>query len=235
MANWITHTLIADELLRRFPFLDRRAFVVGNIAPDCNVENADWSGFTPPREVTHFMLGEKKTSADLPGFRARYIDARPLAPAEERAFLLGYYSHLAADVLFMRFIRDESRLQNCFARVKAQPDLHRAVVGLPETLDTLKAVFGKTTVFADIVHLEQSALCTAPSPSYRTVLLYVDTFPDYLDFLPSGAVARKIPVMLRRFAAETADPSFVFFTEAEYAGYLRSSCDHISSLIADCL
>ena len=235
MANWITHTLVADELLRCFPALDRRAFVVGNIAPDCNVENADWSSFTPPREVTHFMLGEKKTSADLDGFRTRHIASRPDAPAGERSFLLGYYSHLAVDVLFMRFIRDESRLRDAFARVHSVPELHAAIAGQPETLDTLKAVFGKNRVFADIIHFERQRLSHSPDPSYRSILPRIKEFPDYLDFLPPGAIARKIPIMLDRFSREPAEPSFVFFTEEEYANFLRAACDHTGSLIRACL
>lgn len=40
--------------------MDRRGFCVGNIAPDCNVENEDWTEFTPSREVTHWMSAERK-------------------------------------------------------------------------------------------------------------------------------------------------------------------------------
>ena len=39
MATWITHLMIADGVLERIPNLDRHGFCVGNIAPDCNVEN----------------------------------------------------------------------------------------------------------------------------------------------------------------------------------------------------
>ena len=43
MASWVTHLMIADGVLARLPDLDRRGFCVGSIAPDCNVENADWT------------------------------------------------------------------------------------------------------------------------------------------------------------------------------------------------
>lgn len=43
MAGWKTHTIIAEELLKMGLAPDARGFCVGNIAPDCNVENADWS------------------------------------------------------------------------------------------------------------------------------------------------------------------------------------------------
>ena len=50
MATWITHLMIADGVLERIPNLDRRGFCVGNIGQDCNVENEDWTAFTPSRE-----------------------------------------------------------------------------------------------------------------------------------------------------------------------------------------
>ena len=37
MATWVTHLIIADRVLEKFPELCRHEFCVGNIAPDCNV------------------------------------------------------------------------------------------------------------------------------------------------------------------------------------------------------
>lgn len=53
MATWVTHLIVADEVIKKIPFLCRHEFFVGNIAPDCNVENEDWTSFIPSREVTH--------------------------------------------------------------------------------------------------------------------------------------------------------------------------------------
>ena len=63
MAGWITPMRIADEVLQQLPELDRLGFCMGSIAPDCNVENEDWTAFTPPREVTHWMSGNSKYKA----------------------------------------------------------------------------------------------------------------------------------------------------------------------------
>ena len=76
MATWVTHLMIADAVLKQFPGLDRRGFCVGNIAPDCNVENADWTAFTPSRAVTHWMQGERKNAADCDVFYKEYIAKR---------------------------------------------------------------------------------------------------------------------------------------------------------------
>ena len=76
MATWVTHLIIADAVLKQFPGLERRGFCVGNIAPDCNVENADWTAFTPSRAVTHWMQGERKNAADCDVFYKEYIAKR---------------------------------------------------------------------------------------------------------------------------------------------------------------
>lgn len=111
MATWITHLMIADGVLERIPNLDRHGFCVGNIAPDCNVENEDWTAFTPSREVTHWMQGERKKASDCDAFCDEYILKRKdkIKSAEEYAFLLEYYSHLITDAAFQVMIRDEIR------------------------------------------------------------------------------------------------------------------------------
>ena len=53
MATWITHLMIANRVLKIVSELDKHCFCVGNIAPDCNVENEDWSQFVPSRKITH--------------------------------------------------------------------------------------------------------------------------------------------------------------------------------------
>ena len=55
MAEWVSHLIVADKVLEKFPQLSRHEFCVGNIAPDCNIPNEDWTEFTPPRAVTHWM------------------------------------------------------------------------------------------------------------------------------------------------------------------------------------
>lgn len=92
MATWITHLMIADGVLNRFPSLDRRGFCVGNIAPDCNVENEDWTAFTPPREITHWMQGKRKEASDCDAFYEEYITKRKekIKSAEEYLGVMGY-------------------------------------------------------------------------------------------------------------------------------------------------
>ena len=129
MATWATHLMIADKLLVSFPTLDRRGFCVGNIAPDCNIENADWSEFTPPREITHWMRGKEKSSDDCEAFRAEHLERRRgmISSAENYAFLLGYYSHLLTDVAFQNMLRDEARVKSAWERIMSCPDLRAEI------------------------------------------------------------------------------------------------------------
>lgn len=227
MANWITHTIIADDLLRRLPALDARGFCIGSIAPDCNIENADWTAFTPPREITHFMRGKSKLTADYESFWADYAEGRQITSDEEYAFLCGYYAHLITDVEYQRFGRDEARVAAMLARVKAEPSLYAQIAGQPETFDTIKAAFGRKRLFADIARYEARYLAANPAASYLTVLRRTETFPDYLDFLPPGAIARKIKVMATLPEADGADGDGVFFTEEEYRRFLAQTSNII--------
>ena len=92
MATWITHLMVADSVLQKMPWLDRRGFCVGNIAPDCNVENEDWTAFTPSREITHWMGGDRKTGSDADRYLNEEESLQPIekyisiTPGEVKAF-----------------------------------------------------------------------------------------------------------------------------------------------------
>ena len=91
--------MVADKVLSSIQNLKRKEFCVGNIAPDCNVENEDWTQFTPSREVTHWMSASRKTAADSDKFFEEYVEKRreDISSDEELSFLYGYYSHLVTD------------------------------------------------------------------------------------------------------------------------------------------
>jgi len=131
MANWITHTILADRLLARGLDLDEKGFVVGNIAPDCNQENEDWTIFTPPRDVTHWMSGESKLSADYHAFFDAHIAGRQFWDRQEYAFLLGYYTHLVTDACYQKFVRDPQRVAACFSRLKSERHIADQSAGKP--------------------------------------------------------------------------------------------------------
>ncbi len=104
MASWMVHLRIADRLLDRLPIPAPVEFIVGNIAPDSGVPNADWSAFTPSTQISHFKNGGKK--ADPAAFAAKYF-----TPAQQKtytgtqsSFYLGYLTHLLTDALWSQNI-----------------------------------------------------------------------------------------------------------------------------------
>ncbi len=224
MASWVTHTRIADRLLSMGLPLDRRGFVVGSIAPDCNIENADWSAFVPPREVTHFMHTKSKSSADYEAFYTQYLRAGIFQSEEHRAFLWGYYAHLVTDVRFHLFSHDEERIAASFARIRVTPVLREALAGQPETFETLKTYFGKRALLQDTAYLEARYLHMTPDNSYDTVLRRITEFPEYLDFLPPGAIVRKIGIMAHP-AGDTPETDLLHVTAAEYDAWIAAVCD----------
>lgn len=233
MATWITHMIIVDNLFKKGIDLDEKGFAVGNIAPDCNVENEDWSEFTPPREVTHWMNGKSKLTADYEGFFDEYIKDKEFNSDEHISFLLGYYSHLVTDVEFQKFVRDDKRVENIFSRVKSNENLYKEIRDYSEDFDTLKKVFGKHNIFYDIHVQEFNYLKDNPNSKYNTVLKRIKDFPDYLDYLPKGAITRKINIIKDYLDVKQQRDEFIFFSEHEFKEFVEETSSLIYKLIND--
>lgn len=77
--------MVADKVMEALSWLKRHEFCVGNIAPDCNIPNEDWTAFTPSREITHWMqAGKRKNADDCKRFYEEYIAKTPLALNAEK-------------------------------------------------------------------------------------------------------------------------------------------------------
>lgn len=205
MANWVTHLMIADKILEKCPKLDRRGFCVGNIAPDCNVENEDWTSFTPSREVTHWMSGARKVASDCDAFCEEYILKRKadIKSHEQYSFLLGYYSHLITDAAFQKMIRDEQRVKAAWDRIKADEATNKRAEQIrqesgeafAENWDFAKKVLPKDERMHELYSMEAEYLRDNPGSGFLTEIVPLKEFPDYIDYLPNGAIVRKIGVM----------------------------------------
>lgn len=197
MATWVTHLIIADNIMEQIPKLDRLGFCVGNIAPDCNIENEDWTEFTPSRKVTHWMQKDRKTTSDCELFYQEYLVKRKqeIKSKEQYAFLLGYYAHLVTDAEFQRFLRDEDRVKNVWNRIKSAKTLKEQAKGYPETWDSVKILIPKEKREKIIYNIEAEYLKEYPNSSYLTEILPLKEFPDYIDYLPHGCIVRKIKIM----------------------------------------
>lgn len=197
MALWVTHLMIADRILKFLPHLDARGFCVGSIAPDCNQENADWTDFTPPREVTHWMNGKTKDEDDCERFCDIYFLSRKneIETDEEYAFLLGYYAHLITDAMYMQFLMEENRVKASWRRILADKEAKKRAEGLECTWKNIRTILPKEIRFAEIGAIERKYLDRHPDSGFMKYILTLTDFPDYIDYLPKGAIKRKIGVM----------------------------------------
>lgn len=231
MATWVTHLMIADSVMKCFPELHRRGFCVGNIAPDCNVENEDWTVFTPSREVTHWMQGERKQISDCDAFYNQYIYNRKncLQSAEEYSFFLGYYGHLLTDAAFQAMTRNPARVENVWRRIKADNTLCTESKGMPETWDSAKKLIPKREWMKGIASLEAKYLSEHKDSGYFTEILPLKEFPDYIDYLPHGAIPRKIRVMGYLPVCEATQRAFIALSQQEYESFLYSTIQLVIS------
>ena len=232
MATWVTHLIIADRVLEKIPDLCRREFCVGNIAPDCNVENEDWTSFTPSREITHWMTEGRKVATDCDRFLHEYIEKKEIYSVQEESFLLGYYAHLITDAEFQRVIRDESRVKASWERIKSCDELREKAIGLPETWDSVKMLINGRERMGDIYSIEREYLDTHPDSGYLTEIIGLETFPDYIDYLPKNAIPRKIKVMGYMPQKTVTTYPYIGMSKEEYMSFLDSATELVVNAIS---
>ena len=223
MATWVTHLMIADNVLQQISNLNKHEFLVGNIAPDCNVENEDWTSFTPSREVTHWMKDKRKVASDCDRFLHEYVEKKEKIDNREESFLLGYYAHLITDAEFQRYIRDEERVKALWTRIKKHPELSKLSVGMEETWDSAKVLIKRNERSKDIYSIEKEYLDLHPESGYLTDIIGLKEFPDYIDYLPNGAIVRKVKVMGYMPKKEIGQYPYICMTVEEYDFFIETA------------
>ena len=224
MANWVTHLMIADEALKELDHLLPRGFCVGSIAPDCNIENEDWTGFTPPREITHWMDGEIKDEDDCERFLKAYFLSRRIDSEEEYAFLLGYYAHLIEDAEYMAFLRDPARVKAAWERIEKSLAPGEKIMATQRDWQGIKTVFGKERRMKELSRIEYEYLSDNPDSGYIRHILNLDAFPDYIDYLPENAIKRKIGVMPKPVNKKI---ELISMTKEELYEFVRKTKDKV--------
>ncbi len=229
MAEWVSHLMVADKVMEALPWLKRHEFCVGNIAPDCNIPNEDWTAFTPSREITHWMqAGKRKNADDCKRFYEEYIAKRikNIKTEEEMSFLLGYYAHLITDAEHQRTIRDPERVAAAWKRAKAILELRERSAGMEETWDNFKLLFpDRKDRMKDFGVLEREYLDSHPDSGYFTEIKDLETFPDYIDYLPGGAIPLKIKMMYYIPTLEESRYPFVGFSREECRGFVERAVE----------
>lgn len=227
MASWVTHLMVADQLMKEAKGLDRHGFCVGNIAPDCNVENEDWTSFVPSRETTHWMRGAGKDISDGDSFYEEYIRKRAgeIKSEEQYAFLLGYYAHLVTDAVFQKFVRDENRVKAVWDRIKADVHLREKAKGFSEDWNSVKKLIPKNIRMNEIYTLEAEYLREQPDSGYLTEIIPLKDFPDYIDYLPQGCIVRKIGIMGQIPEVDESIGNPVTISKEEFDSFVRNAAE----------
>lgn len=109
MASWMIHLRVADRLIDRLEGICPQEFIMGSMAPDSGVPNADWSKFTPDKKTSHFntVIGGKKV-IDIEKYLSEYFTADDIKRygREEYSFFLGYLAHLLTDIEWIERVYD---------------------------------------------------------------------------------------------------------------------------------
>ena len=177
---------------------------------------------------------ERKVAADCDRFYEEYITKRQhkINSAQERSFLLGYYAHLIADAEFQRYIRDAERVASAWTRILESPVLPEKALDMPKTWDSIKKLIPGRERMKDIYSIEAEYLDSHPTSGYLTEILPLNTFPDYIDYLPKGAIVRKISVMGYLPKKESGEFPFIAMTREEYATFLNEATGQIIQRIS---
>lgn len=228
MANWITHQFIAQRILEELPYLCTKEFCVGSVAPDCNLENDDWTAFIPPREVTHFMQRKRKSLSDCQWFLDHYLSQRTILSKEEASFWWGYYAHLIVDAAFQHLICDDpQRTQAMWSRMSTDPVLRKEIDHISPSWKNAKQIIPFQCRKNDMDLFEKELLEKYPDSPFLTLLPFIDSFPDYVPFLPPGAISRKLKVMVKVPAPSSDMPfSGMLISKDEYFNYIDQSLAH---------
>lgn len=174
------------------------------------------------------MQGKHKQASDCDAFCSEYIIKRKNAiqSPEEYAFLLGYYAHLITDAAFQAMIRDKNRVSAAWNRIKADEKWRAGSEGMAETWDSVKELIPNETRMREIHAIEADYLTRQPDSGYLTEILPLRTFPDYIDYLPHGAIARKVKVMAYLPKADKAI-NYLCISQKEYAAYIEDTIQQV--------
>lgn len=214
MASWMVHLRIADKLLDKIPGLSPVEFIVGNIAPDSGVPNADWSKFSPPTSVSHFKSAEKKAGPDA--FAAKYFTPELQAGYNDRhyAFYLGYLTHLLTDVLWSDQI--------------ARPTF-RKFIGQPPYNDPLVWKIKDDWYDLDYKYLRDH-------PGFRAFRVYlgaVGFVNEFMEEFSSDAFDNRRQYITDFYLQENdhIDREYPYLTEVEMDAFVENSVTAISEML----
>jgi len=171
MATWGVHIRIAEAILKENRFeVDKTSFLVGNIAPDAGMPNADWSQFTPPPEISHWKDDDNIINPQL------FFDSnlsREIEDRKEWSFLVGYYVHLMTDVEWVGMIEDTRKVNTDYDKLKTDKNFIWEIK-------------------KDWYDLDHKYFRDNPVNIFWTDFQYIKEFPNYLDYFSEDAIMSRM-------------------------------------------
>jgi hypothetical protein len=219
MATWIMHLRLAELLLEEIDGLDASSFAIGSIAPDSGIPDEKWEKFTPPPQVTHFLVAEdsRYRSADLDFYR-RYLQEKTSTDVGEQpySFLMGYFFHLITD------------------------NLHNEMIGTP-TLQRWIGEFAADSGFIwevkkdwygqDFIYLRDHPDCL-----FWKVFLGCRSTESYLDFLPADAIRQRVEYIQQYYQRTDAEIQelyarpFIYLPKEHFDRFIEDSAQRMRSI-----
>ena len=215
MASWMVHLRVADRLLDRLEGITETEFIVGNVAPDSGVPNADWTGYTPSTEVSHFKTYQKDGAViiDVESYLRQYFTAeeRVKCSREQYSFYLGYLIHLLTDLEWIARIYNPS--------VARYPEAHAA--DAHKLLWTLK----RDWYDLDFLYLKKH-------PDFRAFRIYenaVGFVNRYMDIFAENAFEnrREYITGFYRGGREDIEREYTYLTEAQAQQFVEDCVEAV--------
>ena len=94
---------------------------------------------------------------------------------------------------------------------------------MEETWDSVKMLIKKKEWMKDIYSIEKDYLDAHPGSGYLTDIIGLTEFPDYIDYLPEGAIVRKVKVMGYMPEKEVSRYPYIGMTAEEYDCFIGTA------------
>ncbi|MEY8415026.1 zinc dependent phospholipase C family protein [Tissierella praeacuta] len=211
MATWGVHIRIAEAILNAHSSLDEKYFLVGNVGPDCGQPNEDWSEFFPPKSVSHWINEDNFIEAEK--FYKKYLN-KGIEDNKLYSFLLGYYVHLLIDIEWIGIMDEKKKTDNNYKKLEKDE----------------KFIW---TIKEDWYDLDHLYFRKNPNSIFHRIFKNIESFPDYLDYYPAGAIERQLRYIREFYTKYNGNPDreYIYLTEKEMDDFVSKKSNDIIELL----